>query len=104
MAKPLRTQFIDPSLTAPFLACHLNALDKRPGIRPVGIGDTMRRIIAKAVLMAVRGDVLDVAGSIQLCAGQIAGTEAAVHVVRSSFASSLLHSLNLFITTGTTSV
>ena len=37
--------------------------------------------------MAVRGDVLDVAGSLHLCAGQIAGTEAAVHAVRSSFAS-----------------
>ena len=87
MAKRLCTLFIDPSLTAPFLACHLNALDKRPGVRPIGIGDTVRHIIAKAVLVAVRGDVLDVAGSQQLCAGQIAGTEAAVYAVCSSFAS-----------------
>ena len=68
-------------MTAPFLACRLNALDKRPGIRPIGFGDTVRRIIAKAVLMTVRGDVLDVTDSLQLCAGQIAGTEAAVHAV-----------------------
>ena len=87
MAKHLCAQFIDPSVTAPFFACRLNALDKRPGVRPIEIGDTVMRIIAKAVLMAVRGDVLDVAGSIQLCAGQIAGTETAVHAVHFSFAS-----------------
>ena len=89
-------------MTSPFLACHLNALDKRPGVRPIGIGDTVRRIIAKAVLIAVRGDVLDVAGFIQLCAGQIASTEAVVHAVHSSFASDdceallLVHASNAF--------
>ena len=45
IAKHLCTQFIDPSLTAPFLACRLNALDKRPGVRPIGIGDTVRRML-----------------------------------------------------------
>ena len=45
-------------------------------MRPIGIGDTARRIIAKAILMAIRGNILEVAGSLQLCAGQIVGTEA----------------------------
>ena len=35
--------------------------------------------------MTIKCDVQEVAGSLQLCAGQIAGTEAAVHAVRSSF-------------------
>lgn len=48
---------------------------------------TARRIIAKAILMITRDDILDVAGSLQLCAGQIAGTEAAIHAVRSRFES-----------------
>ena len=35
--------------------------------------------------MVVRGDVLDAAGSIQLCTGQLSGCEAAVHSVREAF-------------------
>lgn len=42
-------------------------------ILPIGIGETSRRIIAKAVLAVTRCDIQDAAGSLQLCAGQIAG-------------------------------
>lgn len=61
------------------MACCLIALDKHPGVRPIGVGDTARRIMAKAALSIIRWDA---AGSL---AGQISGTEAAVHVVRESF-------------------
>ena len=37
--------------------------------------------MAKAILAIVKPDIQDVAGSLQLCAGQISGTEAAVHAV-----------------------
>ena len=37
--------------------------------------------------MTIRSDILDMAGSLQLCASQISGTEAAVHAVRSYFES-----------------
>ena len=87
VAKRLCTQFVDPASVAPFSACRLIALDKNPGVRPIGVCDTVRRIIAKAILMTIRSDVLDMAGSLQLCAGQISGTEAAVHAVRSYFES-----------------
>ena len=55
------------------------ALDKCPGIRPIGICETPRRIIAKVVLLAIKGDLQEATGSLQLCAGQISGIEAAVH-------------------------
>ena len=44
-----------------------------------------RRIIAKAALSILRDDIQKVAGPYQLCAGQVAGVEAAVHRVRSAF-------------------
>ena len=85
VAKRLCTELIDPASIAPLMASRLIALDKNPGIRPLGIGDTARRIIVKAILNITRQDVQEATGSIQLCAGQIAGTEAAVHAVRSFF-------------------
>ncbi len=37
------------------------------------------------VLRVTRGDIQDAAGSVQLCAGQIAGVEAATHAVQKCF-------------------
>ena len=51
-------------------------------MRPIGIGEIPRRII---VLSVTRGDIQDAAGSVQLCAGQIAGVESAVHAVQECF-------------------
>ena len=45
------------------MASHLIALDKNPGVHPIGIGDTARCIIAKAILNITRQEA---AGSIQL--------------------------------------
>ena len=84
-AKRLCTEYLDPMCISSLLACRLIALDKSPGVRPIGIGEIPRRIIAKAVLSVTRGDVQDAVGSIQLCAGQIAGAEAAVHAVQECF-------------------
>ena len=61
------------------------ALDKNPGVRPIGICETVRRIIAKAALQLTRQDVQEAAGSLQLCAVQPSGVEAAIHAVRSIF-------------------
>lgn len=36
-------------------------------------------------MMTLRDDILDVTGTLQLCAGQTAGCEAAIHAVRHMF-------------------
>ena len=61
---------------------------KKPGVRPIGIGDTARRIIAKAVLSVAKPDIQEASGCLQMCGGQISGIEAAVHAVRTIFNSS----------------
>ena len=61
--------------------CRLVALDKCPGVRPVGIGEVWRRAIAKCVLAECGDDAKAACGSTQLCAGLEAGIEGAIHAV-----------------------
>ena len=63
------------------MACHLIALDKHPGVRPAGIGDTLHRTIAKLVIRAVGYQAKTACGSLQLCAGLEAGIEGETHAV-----------------------
>ena len=43
------TTYVDPSSLTAFVAYCLIALDKCPGVRPIGIGEVARRIIGKAI-------------------------------------------------------
>ena len=79
------TSFTDPDALQPLLNCSLIALDENPGVQPIGIGETSRKIIAKAVLQVVKQNVLDLDGCLQLCAGQCAGCEVAVHAMKMIF-------------------
>ena len=64
------------------MACRLVALDKQPGTRPLGIGESIRRLMAKCVLKCVGDRATDACGNYNLCAGLKAGIEGAVHVIR----------------------
>ena len=79
----LATSDVNPESVSVFVACHLVPLDKCPGVRPIGIGEVPRKIIAKAILRVVGSDVEDAAGPLQLCAGQDEGCKAAVHAMHS---------------------
>ena len=68
-----------------FLACRLIPLDKNPGLRPIGIGEVLRRIAGKVVMSVVREDVMTSVGSLQVCAGHQAGCEALIHAMRTIF-------------------
>ena len=63
------------------MACCLVALDKRPGVCPVGIGETLRRALAKLVMRAAGDQAKTACGNLQLCAGLGAGIEGATHAV-----------------------
>ena len=70
-----------------FLACRLIPLDKNPDLRPIGVGEDLRRIAGKVVMKVLKEDVRKSAGSLQLCAGHEAGAEAAVHAMHDVFQS-----------------
>ena len=48
------------------MACRLLALDKRPGVRPVGIGEALRRALAKLVMREAGDQAKKVCGNLQL--------------------------------------
>ena len=76
---------MDPQGLSPFLASRLIALDKCPGVRPIRVGERVRRIISKAILSIIGPDIQEAAGAFQLCAGHEAECEAAVHAMRKIF-------------------
>ena len=69
------------------LSNRLIALDKSPGIRPIGVGETLRRIIGKAVCLVTRDDAETVCEARQLCAGLKCGIEGAIHAATDLFES-----------------
>ena len=74
-----------------YTSCRLIPLDKNPGVKPIGIGEIIRRIIEKAIQI-VKSDVVESAGSLQLCAGQPGGSEAAVHAANKISEEQMLYS------------
>ena len=82
LTRHLATTHVDPKGISALLAGRLIPLDKNPGVRPIGIGEVLRRFIAKLILRVVGRDVQKAAGSLQVCAGHDVGAEAACHTVR----------------------
>ena len=60
-------------------------LDKCPGVRPIGVGEVMRRIIGRAIVTCVKNDLKFLGGNLQLCLGQRCGIEHAIHSLREAF-------------------
>ena len=85
IARRLCTQDVDSVELMAFVACRLIPLDKKPRVRPIGVGDVPRRIIAKAILHVIGDDIQLAAGALQTCAGHDAVLEAAIHAMKSIF-------------------
>ena len=88
LSKILATQEVDPVSLREFVASRLIPLDKGRdlagilGIRPVGVGELLRRIVGKCVVNVVRDDIQLAAGPLQTCAGLKSGIEASIHATR----------------------
>ena len=53
-------ELVDPKSIEGLVACRLISLDKSPGVRPIGIGEVLRRIIGKAILTVLKSDILNI--------------------------------------------
>ena len=76
---------VNPKVLSVFGACRLIPLNKCPGVKPIRVGEVPRRIIAKAILKIIGGDVEEGAGPLQLCASQNGGCGAVVHPCEAFF-------------------
>ena len=63
------------------MANQLIPLDKCPGVRPIGVGECLRRVLGKTMSMATGSDVVDICGIDQLASGLKAGIEGVIHVM-----------------------
>ena len=75
----------DPATISALISCCLIPLDKCPGLRPIGIGEVLHRIMGKSVMSVLKQDIIEAAGYEQLCTGIEAGCEVAIHAVRDMF-------------------
>ena len=86
LAKRLATDTIPQDYISTLLTCRLVPLKKKDnGIRPVGVGECLRRIIDKTITGLLKEDIIHAVGTLQTCAGLESGIEAAIHAVKKSF-------------------
>ena len=85
MCRRLCTEYVDPISITSLVACRLIPLDKNPGVRPIGIGECLRRIMGKSVTNFLRPEIISSVGPLQLAAGMEGGCEAAIHAMNSLF-------------------
>ena len=82
LARKINTVEIDPQYLRAFVASRLLPLDKKPGVRPIGIGEVLRRIVGKATTTVLKPELVNATAPLQTCAGLPGGIEASIHAVR----------------------
>ena len=89
-AKKVATEVLDPKIFEPYVSCRLIPLDKDPGsrpiaIRPIGIGEVIRRVVGKAVGWSLKMEIQTAAGPLQTATGIQGGAEAAIHAMKTIY-------------------
>ncbi len=85
LARKLCCNKINPEYLHAYTAGRLIPLDKNPGVRPIGVGEVLRRIIGKTIMVTLKLDIINNTCPIQLCGGLQGGVEAAIHTIRRIF-------------------
>ena len=76
----MATEELNPKLTEPYNAGRLKFLDKYPGVRPIGIGEVMRRIIGRTITNCLKNELMSLGSNYQKC-----GIEYAIHTLRDQY-------------------
>ena len=89
-AKKIATEIVDPAILEAYTACRLLPLDKDPGnpepqIRPIGVGEVLRRIVGKTIMWSLSSEIQEAGGPLQVASGLKGGAEAAIHSMKQKF-------------------
>ena len=89
-AKKIAVEIVDPVTLEAYTACRLIPLDKSPGstelqIRPIGVGEVLRRIVGKTISWCLNSEIQQAAGPLQVSTGLKSGAEAAIHSMKKIF-------------------
>ena len=85
LTRKLCTEYVDPDPLSAFISCRLVPLDKNPGVRPIGIGEVLRRVMGEAITTLLKPDILKATAPLQASAGLQGGVEGAIHALRNMF-------------------
>ena len=66
------------------MTSRLVPLNKNPGLRPIGVGEVLRRVIGKVVISTFSEDVTTASSDAQMC-GRSSGSETDTHAMRRMF-------------------
>ena len=85
LATKMCNQILPSSKVRALVSGRLIALDKCPGVRPIGIGECLRRIICKSVAEFTKIDLEETCSTDQLACGLKAGVGGAIHALSDVF-------------------
>ena len=83
--KNIATKSYHPDLLQAYVSSRLIPLDKNPGVRPIGVGEVLRRIVGKSIRHHCQNEIKEAARPLQTCAGHGAGAEAAIHAMKTIY-------------------
>ena len=78
----LASEILDPTSIEVLVACRLIPLNKNPGVRPIGVGEVLKRIIGKCLGWVLKKDIQEEAGPLQTATRLQRGAEAAIHSMK----------------------
>ena len=89
-ARKIATEIVDPKTLESYTASRLLSLNKSPGqeeiqIRPIGVGEVLRRIVGKTISWALNEEIQEAGGALQVSTGLKGGAEAAIHGMKNIF-------------------
>ena len=67
IAKKNGYEELNAGLTEPYNACRLIPLDKNPGVKPITVGEVMRRIIGRTKTKLLKNELMSLSSNYQLC-------------------------------------
>ena len=91
VAKVLCSEDENPDCLTEYIACRLIPLYKgdtkegKPGVKPMGVGEFLRRLIGKLIIGVIKEGIITAAGPLQTCSGLKVGIESAIHAMRKVF-------------------